>query len=163
MRAHLYDWMLPSFTAELRSHIAEELNEPGDVLISAEGLSYFRHKDEVQALCELLEPRVVEFVVVLRRPEDFLRAYREQMAVEGFPPSIYEESFAFTDDSTWLTDYPALLKAFNNPTVVNYEDALDRFGSIIPALIEVCVSPVPHLPSWQGIWEKRSPHAPDSL
>ena len=153
MRARFHDWMLPSFMAGLRAQIVEELKEPGDVLISAEGLSYLRHDDEVHAVVELLEPRVVEFVLVLRRREDFLRSYREQMVREGFPPSAYVESFAFTDDSTWLADYPALLRAFNNPTVVNYEEALDRHGSIIPALLEACVGTMPQVPSWQGVWE----------
>ena len=153
MRARYHDWMLPSFMADLRARIVGQLKEPGDVLISAEGLSYLRHDDEVQALVELLEPRAVEFVVVLRSREDFLRSYREQMVREGFPPSAYEESFAFTDDSTWLADYPALLRAFANPTVVDYEEALERYGSIIPALLEACFGVMPGVPSWQGIWQ----------
>jgi hypothetical protein len=164
MRAREHDWMLPSFRARLRAQIVDELNEPGDVLISAEGLSYLRHDDEVRELRELLAPRVVKFVVVLRNRQDFLRSYREEMAREGFPPSTYEESFAYTNDSTWLTDYPALLRAFSNPTVVNYEDALDRYGSIIPALLEACVGTIPPLRSWQGIWENTTnPNKLESL
>jgi hypothetical protein len=159
-RSYLQDWMLPSFKADLRTYIADELKEPGDVLVSSEGLSYLRHDDEVQALLELLEPRAVEFVVVLRDPKDFLRSYRAELAKQGFPPSTYEESFAFTDDSTWLTDYRALLKTFNDPKVISYEDAIGRYGSVIPALMETCVRPVSRLPSWEGLWANKTQPRP---
>lgn len=148
-RARRHDWMLPSYERQVRDHIEEQLAGDDDIFISDEALSYLRHADEVDRLRALLAPRDVEFYVVLRDRQDFLRSYRRQIEAAGFPPSPYPESFAYVAEDTWLIDYESLLETFSHPPVVAYEEAMAQHETIIPALMGQ-ITESTDLPAWQG-------------
>jgi hypothetical protein len=156
-RAKRFDWMLPTFQHDLRDHIARELDGDDDVLISAEALSLLRHPDEVDRLCELLEPRTTEFIVTLRDPAAYLASYRREMTGQSFAPSPHPDSFAYTEDDSWLVDFDALRALYDGLKVVPYEQALARWGSIIPAVMEAAGADPAELPSWEGMWANDRP------
>jgi hypothetical protein len=156
-RAKHADWNLPSFQSELRSHIAEQLAGDDDVLISSEALGLLRHEEEVEGLIELLAPRSVEFVVVLREPSAYLASYRREIARKGHGRSTHPESFAYTEDDSWLVDYDRRLEVFPEPAVLHYEALVAEWGSVIPAIMEAVGVDPGSLPDWRGVWANDRP------
>lgn len=142
-------WETPEFAERVRAHIDSQTG--GDLLVSAEALCYMRHPDEVDALRDLLGGYELRFVVVLREPAEYLRSYRAQMALMGFEPSSDPNSFAYTADGTWLTDYDALVDLLD-PVVVEYPK-----GSVIPAIFEALDFDTSTLPDWSDEWCNRTP------
>jgi hypothetical protein len=163
MRTVVPDWCLDEWQTDVRAHIRQQVRAPMRTLLcSAEGLSYLRHQDEIERLVELLEPRLVSVVVVLRNPRDFLASYTAMLARQGFSPSRYHESFSYVQDDTWLVRYDELVGAYRNVIgadrvhVVPYDDHVGRDGSIIPAVLGACGADIERLPAWDRPWKNRS-------
>jgi hypothetical protein len=163
------DSCLPSWKAETRAHIAEQLATPAPaMLISAEGLCYLREADELATLRELLGPREVDVVVMLRDRAAFLASYRSQMKALGFRPSVYPESFNYVEADTWVIRFDEMLAAYGAAfgeeriSVLSYEDELERYGSTVPSIAVAAGLPLDELPEWEGVWLNRT-RAPETV
>lgn len=127
------------------------------VLFSTEDLTYLRTDEEADALTELLSPRVIEPLVVLRKPEDFLPSYGATLQRMGFPAAAQDhDSAAYVATDSWLADYPALLRTLQRlagsgaPTVIDYDRVMSLDGSVIPALWDAMGLPREELyPGWE--------------
>lgn len=151
------DWNSATFYADVRSHIRGQLEmDDDDVLISAEGLSYLRHDDEVEALKDLVAPRVPTFILCVRERAGYLRSYRGQMEKMGFAPSADRGSFAYTADDTWIADFGAIRRTFQEPVTLDYDSAVANWGSVIPAFFEALGIDPEVLPNWQSTWVNRT-------
>ncbi len=156
MRSEMFDWCLPEWQRDAISHIRRQVEEPCEsLLVSAEGLSLLRHTDEVERMVELLRPREVKVVVTLRDPAAYLRSYTQMLEGTGFSRSRYRDSFAYVADDTWLTDYESLLDAYrtvlgsDRVLTLEYEQSLERFGSMIPALMDTLGCEPDSIPRWE--------------
>ncbi len=164
VRSRYPDWCLDEWQADVRAHIRAQVNRPVRALLcSTEILSHLRHRDEIDRLVELLEPREITVVVVLREPAAFLRSYALELAKKGIRPSSYRDSFAYLEPDSWLVQYDELLEAYGtalgsqNVRVLAYEENVARDGSIIPALARACGIDPAGMP-WEGIWRNKTPY-----
>ena len=149
-------WCRPGWQRKAERHIRDQAaRDVHSLLISAEALSYTRHPDEVARLIALLKPRQITAIAVLRKPSSFLRSYREAMLEQGFPPSPHRQSFAYVADDSWLVDYDALLGVYrqmlgaDHVVALDYERELQRYGSIIPAILEAIGFDHAQAPGWE--------------
>jgi len=149
-------WWRPGWRRKAERHIRDQVaRDVHSLLISAEALSYMRHPDEVARLIALLKPRQITAIAVLRKPSSFLRSYREAMLEQGFPPSSDRQSFAYVADDSWLVDYDALLGVYrqklgaDHVVALDYERELQRYGSIIPAILEAMGFDHARAPGWE--------------
>lgn len=163
VRSRYPDWCLDEWQAHVRAHIRAEVERPVETLLcSTEVLSHLRHRDEVERLVELLAPRGLTVVVVLREPADFLASYAAELAKRGIQPSPYRDSFAYVESDSWLVRYDELIDVYSrvlgpqNVRALAYEDHVERDGSIIPALARACEIDPDEIP-WQGIWRNTTP------
>lgn len=159
MRAKHLDWCLDEWQQMARAHVRNQVERPSHALLaSAEAFSYLRHRDEIERVIELLHPRQIAVVVVLRERSSFLRSYREWLAEVGIPASPYHESFAYVADDSWLADYAALLGAWRRTlgadrvVEVDYEETLRRSGSVIPGILAACGADPSETPQSDGFW-----------
>ena len=131
----------PSWQAAAAAHVRAQVTTAtaATVVYSHEDLSYVRSDDELDRLHALLDGVAVRVVIVLREPEAFLRSYAAQLEATGFPLSDDPGSFAYVQRGSWLTDYDALVGAYqrhfgsDQVEVLDFDDAVAREGSIIPA------------------------------
>jgi len=156
MRAKWPDWCLDEWQQSAKMHVRNEVERhEGPLLVSSEALSYIRHPDEVERLIDLLRPREITVIVVLREPASFLLSYRKTLTRSGFNFSSYRESFAYVEDDSWLVDYDSLLAVYrkvlgsDRVMSVQYEPALERYGSIIPALLGAIGFSPSEIPPWR--------------
>lgn len=137
--------------AQVRSWFAEA-RQPRLVL-SHEDLSYLRSDDELDHLRALLGDHPVRVIAVRRDRSDFLHSYASQLHATGFPPSEDPTSFAYVEPDSWVADHDALLAGFRRTfgeervEVVDYEEAMARDGSVIPALADRIGIPRAALPA----------------
>ncbi len=139
----------------LRINLARELNGE-DLLISSEGLSNIRFPDEVDRLRQLLVGYDLEFVAVRRDPADFLRSCRAWMANNLFEPSTDPQSTFYVEPDSWLADFDALDPVFPGLRWVEYEAAMQSYGSIIPAICDEIGLDIDSLPNWRIPAQNRS-------
>jgi hypothetical protein len=156
-------WCLGEGQADVRAHIRRQVERPvQSLLCSTENLSYVREPDEVDRLVELLRPREVSVVVVLRDPAEFLRSVRAELGRHGLQPSADPDSITYVEPDSWLLRYDDLLGAYRavlgpeRVTAISYEESVQRDGSIIPAILRACGADTAGLPSWEGLWQHRS-------
>ena len=77
------------------------------------------------------------------------------MLAQGFPPSPHRQSFAYVADDSWLVDYDALLGVYrqmlgaDHVVALDYERELQRYGSIIPAILEAIGFDHAQAPGWE--------------
>jgi hypothetical protein len=158
-RAKHPDWCLPAWQADARAYVEAQLATAAPTIFcSAEGLSQLRHADELAVLKELLGPRQVDVIVMLRDRDDFLRSYRQSIQARGHRPSRYPDSFAYVEPDSWVADFEGLVAAYREAfgaehvTVLSYEDALGTYRSTIPAVAQAAGIAPADLPPWEGIW-----------
>jgi hypothetical protein len=163
MRCRTPDWCLDAWQQDVRNHIREQVHGTQSTLLcSAEELSYLRHSDEVERLRDLLAPREVSVIAVLRQPADFLRSYADGIARNGFLPSKYDDSFAYVELDSWLIRYHDLIESYSQVLgtekvhVLAYEQCLQRDGSIIPEILRASGFDPATLPSSNGMWKNKS-------
>ena len=142
------EWETPDFGARLEAHLRAELDGE-DLIISSEDLSLLRHPDEVATLRELLAGYDLEFIAVRRDPVEFLRSYRAWMSYNALEPSDDPTSVLHATPDSWILDFEALDPLYPGLQWIGYEDAMDRHGSIIPALIEGMGLETAGLPDWR--------------
>jgi hypothetical protein len=96
---------------------------------------------------------------VQRDPEELRRSWAAEIEKAGLPPSPYPASIAYRGPAPWLLDVEAMLAPFRQVLgahrvhVVDYEDGLDRYGSVIPAILEPFGVDPSALPDWSGEWQ----------
>ena len=160
------EWRTESWRTPAWGHVRSEIERGDEVLLlSNETLSLLRSTAELERLGELLAPRAVDVVLVTRQPAEFLRSWREQLTRDGFTPSQDRHSFAYLESDSWLVDYDEIVRANgavfgpDHVHVVDYDEALATFGSIIPAVMATCGLEVSKLPEWSTVRRNRGARA----
>jgi hypothetical protein len=149
-------WVDPEWRRHVAALVTVQLARDEDLVLSAEALSFLRHDDEISQLAKLFGDRETLIIVALRNPEGFLRSWAGHLTRDGYRLSTDPSSFAYVGADSWLVDYPTLLSAYRNAfgmakvRVVDYDDAHQRFGSVIPALMGEIVGVEAMLPEWSG-------------
>lgn len=142
----------PAAVADLpdrvRHNLAQELDGE-DLFISDEGLAQLRFPDEVEHLQQLFVGYDLEFIAVRRDRADFLRSYRQWMANLLIEPSTDPDSPCYVEPDSWLADFDAIESVFPGLRWVEYEAAMQTYGSIIPALCEEMGLDPDALPNWR--------------
>ena len=155
-------WLLerrgfPTDADTMRQAIRATVESAAQVVIfSAEGLSYLRTPGEVERLRELLAPRAITPIVVLRNKERYLASFRAALLRLGFSGPVQDPGVvAYTEPDSWLVDYTALLDILGylggtqRPVVLDYDREVASAGSIIPALAKAIGLPRSSLyPGW---------------
>lgn len=125
-------------------------------IFTSEGLSLLRSPAELERLHALLGAgrHPVKIVCVLRRPADYLTAYRRQiLKLPGRKPSADPASALYVEPDSWLADFPALLKAYGDRfghesvTVVDYDAEMKRVGDVLPASLQALGLPEALIPA----------------
>ena len=143
-----------SWIGAAEAHVRAQTRAPSpDVLVySHEDLSYLRFADEFARLHELLAPRTVTVVMVLREKTAFLQSYGEQLDAMGFHTSDDPASFAYVEPDSWLVDYVELVDGYrqsfgeDNVKVLDYDETVRDEGSVIPAVADLLQIPRSSLP-----------------
>lgn len=149
-------WVDPEWRRHVAALVAAELARDEDLVLSAEALSFLRHEDEVRRAAEMFGDRETLIIVALRNPEGFLRSWAGHLTRDGYRLSNDPSSFAYVGSDSWLVDYPALLSAYRNVfgmakvRVIDYDDAHQRYGSVIPSLMGEIVGVEAMIPDWNG-------------
>ena len=147
-------WVDPEWRRHVASLVATQLAREEDLVLSAEALSFLRHEDEVRRVAEMFGDRETLIIVALRNPEGFLQSWAGHLTRDGYRLSNDPSSFAYVGTDSWLVDFPALLSAYRNVfgmakvRVIDYDDAHQRFGSVIPALMGEIVGVEAMIPEW---------------
>lgn len=140
-------WDKLEIKREMREHIRSQLDGQ-DLIISAEGLSFIRSAEEVDRLRELLDPYELDFIVVQRDRADFLRSYVQWMKQSNFKPSADPESCRYVENDSWILDFDIFPKLFPGIKIIDYRQAMNDRGSIIPAIMEGLGTDPSTLPRW---------------
>jgi hypothetical protein len=165
------DSTLPRVQDQLRAHVLETIRSTDSVVaFSCEGLSFIRESGEVARLCDLLAPRSVTVAVVFRRPDEYLRSYREtHLRWDGLQgPFLDPCSVMNTEPDSWLADYDAIRRVWSShPAVSNfvefdYDECLRSAGSVIPALGAAMGLEGASIPDVDGPWLNASSDFPPS-
>jgi hypothetical protein len=136
------------------------------IMISCEALCLLRTATEMQRLAELFDPATTDVVLTLRSPAGFLSSWRQHLEHDFFRRSNDPSSFAYVADDSWLVDYASLEAAYRAVftgrfTVIDYDTALARDGSIIPAIVASFTDvPLDALPDWRTYRLNRSARPP---
>ncbi len=155
IRSKYPDWTLDECLTSVRSAVDEFLAAQNETTwFSNEALSLVRTTEEAVRLRDVVGDATI--VVSLRDPESFLASWRSQLQKMGLASSSpYKTSLMNTEPDSWLVDYDRLIstyeKVFSCVRTVRYEEAMERNGSIIPALL--AVSGVNDLPDG---WSRQS-------
>jgi hypothetical protein len=148
--------------AEVRQHISALCERERDrvKIFSNEGISYLKYRDEVEALRALFPDEDVRVVIYLRDPQEYLASYRVEMKKHKMPEVIRPDSFAYTEDDTWLIDYEGRLRAFREifPAfhAIDYDAEVRQCGSVIPSFLRLLG--IEHefaRDEWVGFWLNR--------
>jgi len=140
-------WVTPEVEQNMRDHIRSQLNGE-NLIISAEGLSFIRFPEEVDRLRELLDPYELEFIVVQREKADFLRSYTQWMAKVNIKQSDDPSSVRYVGADSWILDFEKFQSLFPGILTIDYDQAMNDKGSVIPAIMEGLVADVSTLPEW---------------
>lgn len=126
--------------ARLREFIAR-VGE-NSAIFSADSLSLLRYADETDCLASML-PRDVSIIAFLRNRQDYRRSHSSQLKRAGFRNVTDKDSHAYMEEDSWMFDYELRLKSYRetfgleNVHIVDYDEACDRDGSIIPSLLSL--------------------------
>ena len=109
-------------------------------IFSNQGVSFLRYPDEMQRLSRLFAGERLRLVVYCRNKAEFLDSYREDLKKHRMPAHIDRDLFAYTELDTWLIDYEDRIMRFREAfdvEVIDYDEEVDRYGSIIPSFLEL--------------------------
>ncbi len=160
---HCLDELREGFARRFHDQVADK----DRILVTAEALSLLRYEDELRRLEELLDGRSVRVAVVIRDQQSFLTSAIQQLHRSGAEPSSFPSSSTYFRPDSWVVRWDEMLEVwravFGGSSVVaaSYEDAMDRYGSSVPVVIESLGLDADALPSWQGIIRNVTPtHQP---
>ena len=149
-------WVDPAWRRHVGELVAVQLARSEDLVLSSEALSFLRSPDEVRHLAQLLHGRDVTILVVLRNRADFLDSWAKHLRRDRYKLSRDPKSFAYVETDSWLADYDSLVGVYqsvfgaDHVRVIDYDQAMARNGSIIPAVMAEVVSDVTDLPDWHS-------------
>ncbi len=140
---------LAAFQRRSRASVLAQVSSPEPVLVaSMEDLCLIRNEDEVQRLVELMEPRQLHVVLVLRDAPSYRRSLIGQLAKSRLPTwSPEPDSCLNVAPESWLFDQEALLNLLETElgshavTVVDYDQSVQLENSVVPALWRACGLP----------------------
>lgn len=135
------EWLDPDWRADVYDQLAVDLARGGgEPIWSSEHLSLLRFDDEIAPLADLVG-RTSRVILYLRNQADWLRSMRDQLVKNGIQPSQDPESHAYVEADSWRVDYRALIDAwsvhFQRLTVVDYDAAVETYGSVIPSFLNL--------------------------
>lgn len=133
-----------------------------NLIFSAEGLSYLRFEDELDALSHFFDGYEIKVMLYLRDRADFLESYAAQIQRMGFHFSEDNGHFAYVKPDSWLADYNDLIRAYSacfgaeGLIVRDWDAEIKKYGSIIPSFIEMLGIDPPSPEVWHQYWHNRS-------
>lgn len=128
---------------EMTRTIVENLNTSAqNVIASHEAMSYVRDREELEMLRSFASDakRKVKIHLVLRQHESWLRSYKNHFG-SGTQRITDKESYLYLEEDSWLFKNQVLVGLYEevfgegSVSVINYEESLNLFGDICPALI----------------------------
>lgn len=156
-----------SWAASVRDNVARQVAaSETPIVVSCEALSLLRSDTELARLAAMFAPGSTRILLCLRSPEGFLRSWKSHLEHDFFERSNDPSSFAYVEPDTWLVDYDGLVGAYRRRygadavTVVDYDDALQRHGSVIPALAAAFFPDGATLPDWESYRLNKSSRPP---
>jgi hypothetical protein len=134
----------PRYGKTVAAEIANFRNDTDahTILFSAEGLSYLRYPDEMNALRSLIGIDDITIVAYLREAGSWIESYKVQIAKHPRPDVIGKDSFAYVERDSWLLDFPTRIAAFEaafgkeNVSVLDYDSTYRRDGNVIPSFLD---------------------------
>lgn len=141
--------LLSSVLTESERAVREDAQSPEPLLVaSMESLSLVSCTSEVERLVELLSPREVHVIIVLRDRTEFLASLRKQIQRLGLRRTKkFPDSCLYLEDDSWIADFDRLIGLFTDVLgldrvhLVDYDKAVKRDGSIVPELWSVAGLP----------------------
>ena len=156
-----------TWAGSVRQSVRDQIDASDKPLVvSCEALCLLRTPTEMQRLGELFDPATTHIVLTLRSPEGFLASWKQHLEHDFFRRSSDTSSFAYVNEDSWLVDYAQLRRAYESAfgapmTVIDYDDAMARDGSIIPALAASFTDvPLEALPDFRTYRLNRSARPP---
>ena len=136
-------------------------NLPGEaLLVSAESFSFLRTPTERENFDYMFDGFDVLPVVVFRDPKSWMQSWEKQ--VRRLKKNFWtgnttaDTIFDFSEYS-WLVNDDSIRDFFGTVTCsLTYELALEKFGSIIPAILTELNLPLADCPPWDQMWENRT-------
>jgi hypothetical protein len=141
--------LLSSVLLESERSVREYAGCPEPLLIaSMESLSLVSCTAEVERLVELLSPREVHIIIVLRDRSEFLTSMRKQIQRLGLRRTMkFPDSCLYLEDDTWIADFDRLKGLFTDVLgldrvhIIDYDQAVKHYGSVVPELWSVARLP----------------------
>lgn len=129
-----------------------------NIIISSEAFSLLRQAAEGQLVERIFASHQVIPIIYFRDKSDWLGSWKSELSKHldlGSVHAAHLEICNFSEGS-WLLDYDGI-KEFWGDTgkYLSYEDALNRFGSVIPSFLEALGLDPSQCPSWDAIWRNR--------
>jgi len=135
-----------SYTSAVSKQVQTFISKYGNenLILSTEGLSLLRHRDEIQKLATILgsDYENIKIILYLRDKKDYLSSYRLQLKKKERKASTDYWSALYVEDDTWLIDYEQLITAYgdvfglNNIVVIDYDKEMESRTNIIPSFVE---------------------------
>lgn len=137
----------PFYSNQISAIVHKYMNDSryGNLIFSAEGLSFLRFQDEIDVLMNILlqQRNKVKVILYLRNKRDFLNSYRIQLHKNpDRAPSKTYWSALYVEDDTWLIDYDALIELYSknfgkeNLVIFDYDEEVKNRGNVIPSFLE---------------------------
>ncbi|SCB41695.1 hypothetical protein [Rhizobium multihospitium] len=155
----------PEFLKKVQGRVRDALAQDAKLIVfSNEGISLIAHRDEALRLKSLFTDSNIKILVYLRNKADFLASYRAEMEKYKHPITITQDSYAYTEDDSWLINYPERLKVFrevfgdSNIVTIDYDKEMESHGSVLPSFISAIGAESLFAPSdWQDVWLNARP------
>ena len=132
-----------------------QANQAHSLIVSTEGLSLFRHDDEMERLKTILGAETLDIVpiLVIRDKAAFLDSFRKQILKHADRElSDDPASINYVGQDSWLADLGAIKslwrKHFGEDAlrVIDYDQAMDREQDILPAALKAMDLPESFIP-----------------
>jgi hypothetical protein len=159
------EWL--AWRAEVERNVRLQVDAAeSPIFVSCEALCLLRTATELARLANLFPADSTEIVLTIRRADGFLGSWKQHLEHDFFRRSNDPRSFAYVANDSWLVDYNGLIAAYKAVftgkfTTIDYDTALTRDGSVLPALIESFTAvPTANLPDWRNYRLNRSARPP---
>lgn len=128
------------------AHFAAQLPANGDAILSAEAFSYLRTDAEAAVLHDALDPLVDEIVPLLvrRNKDDWRASFAQLMANRRATDALARVPPKRAANGSWYFNWAALhafWAGFGEVRVVDYDMALQKEGTVLPAMARALERP----------------------